>query len=371
MSSRINTLSDLKDSRILYEKSFPPFGYIIIVVTTCLLILLTIWMSTTPKMYIIKGTGTVISTTKSYIMSSYSGSITQINVQEGSFVEAGMVLMIVSSTDLDLQRQQIADQIMVYREQLTQYEKLDRCIRDNQNYFNSANINDDFYRNTFETYKRKMTQLQFDASSYQQYNFTPEQIEHEAKKNDNKKEELYFTTLQDVNQSVVNIRNEIEKLSIQEDALLKGLSTYQIKATSSGTVHLQSDYKEGIVVQAGTPLGSISKELDQYIIESYISVADIPRIKINDKVDIEVAGLIQSDYGILTGMVKEIDSDLTTNSKGNMFFKVRINLDRALLINKSGEKVNLSSGMNVETRIKYDQITYLEYLLDALGVKAH
>jgi len=99
-------------------------------------------------------------------------------------------------------------------------------------------------------------------------------------------------------------------------------------------------------------------------------VGDIPRIEINDKVDIEVAGLIQSDYGVLSGVVKEIDSDVTINSEGKMFFKVRIAPDADYLMNRSGKKVNLSSGMNVETRIKYDQITYLEYLLDALGVKA-
>jgi multidrug efflux pump subunit AcrA (membrane-fusion protein) len=370
MSNKINTFSDLKDSKILFDKDLPPFGYIIILVITFLLFVLAIWMSTTPQMYISKGTGTVFSTAKSYIMSSYTGAITEINVQEGSYVDQGMVLLIVASTDLDLQKEQIDGQIEAYREQITQFKKLDHCIRDNMNYFDSANINDDYYRNKFETYRIKMEQLQFDATTYQQYNYTVEQIEQEAKKNESKIEELYFTALQDINQSLVNINTEIEKLSIQEDTLLKGRSEYQVKASSSGTVHLSSDYKEGVIVQAGNQIGSISKELDQYIIESYVSVGDIPRIEINDKVDIEVAGLIQSDFGILTGVVKEIDSDVTINNKGNMFFKVRINLHKDFLTNKSGKKVNLSSGMNVETRIKYDQITYLEYLLDALGVKA-
>ena len=332
MSSQVKTLSDLKDSRILFEKDLPAFGYMIIFVIMFLLIVLAVWMSTTPKIYIVKGSGVIYSTNKNYIMPSYSGAIKRINVQEGSYVDKGNVLMTIASTDLDLQKEQIDGQIESYKEQIAQYEKLLLCIRDNKNYFSSAEIKDDFYRNKFETYQSKMEQLHFDASTYKQYNYTDDQIQQEAIKNESKIEELYFTTLQETNQSIESLNSEIDKLVIQENAVLKGMSEYQVKAEMSGTVHLSAAYKTGMVVQAGNQIGSISSELDQYMVESYIGVGDMPRIEVNDKVDIVVSGLIQSDYGVLTGVVKQIDSDVTTTSSGKMFFKVKIAPDNGYLV---------------------------------------
>lgn len=372
MSKQIKTIQDLKDSRILYEKDLPYFGYMIILIVTFLLVTLAVWMYKTPKMFIVKGPGLVYSTNKNYIMAAYNGEIKEINIKEGAYVEKGTVLLVVASVDLDLQKEQIDGQIANFKEQIAQYEKLSKCVRDNTNYFDAMNLRDEFYRSKYEAYESKRKQLSFDTSTYRQYGYTEEQIKQEVIKNESKIEELYFTTLQEINQQIMAINGEIDKLNIQKNAIEKGKAEYQIKATASGTVHMYSDYKKGMVVQAGNVIGSISSDLDQYMIESYINVGDIPRVTVGQPVDMVVAGLIQSDYGVLTGIVKEIDSDVTidNNSDGKMFFKVRIALDTDYLINRSGNKVNISKGMQVETRIKYDQITYLEYLLDALGVRA-
>lgn len=369
MAKHVRTLHDLKDSRLLYEKDLPHFGYMFILLLVFLLIVLGVWMWKTPKMYIVKGNGIVYSTNKNYIMSSYSGEIKDISIKEGAYVEKGTVLLTVASTELDLQSEQIDKQIETFNEQIAQYGKLAKCVTDSTNYFDSMNLQEGFYRSKYEAYESKLKQLRLDADAYKRYGYTDDQIKQETVKNESKIEELYFTTLQEINQQIVAINSEIDKLMIQKSAIEKGKTEYQIRAASSGTVHMASDYKKGMVVQAGNVIGSVSSELDQYMIESYISVGDIPRIAVEDSVDIVVSGLIQSDYGVLTGVVKEIDSDVTTNSSdGKMFFKVRIDPDMDYLINKSGNKVNISNGMNVETRIVYDEITYFEYLLDALGV---
>ena len=43
--------------------------------------------------------------------------------------------------------------------------------------------------------------------------------------------------------------------------------------------------------------------------------------------------------------------------------------DSDYLISKSGDKVTISNGMKVETRVKYDKVTYFQYVLESLGFK--
>ena len=83
----VKNMSELKDSRILYEKDLPPFGYILVSLIAILLIAVVIWSINTPKTYVIKSSGTVESTNKNYIMSAYTGEISQMNISEGSYVE--------------------------------------------------------------------------------------------------------------------------------------------------------------------------------------------------------------------------------------------------------------------------------------------
>ena len=113
-------MADLKDSRLLYEKDLPPFGYMLVSIIAILLIAVLIWSLKTPKTFVIKSQGTIESTNKNYIMSPYTGKISKMNISEGSFVDAGDVLFTVESTELDLQEEQISGQIQVYSENVSQ-----------------------------------------------------------------------------------------------------------------------------------------------------------------------------------------------------------------------------------------------------------
>ena len=100
-------MADLKDSRLLYEKDLPPFGYMLVSIIAILLIAVLIWSLKTPKTFVIKSQGTIESTNKNYIMSPYTGKISKMNISEGSFVDAGDVLFTGGAdqrTDSGLQR---------------------------------------------------------------------------------------------------------------------------------------------------------------------------------------------------------------------------------------------------------------------------
>ena len=365
----VKNMADLKDSRLLYEKDLPPFGYIIVALTAILLIAVLIWSLKTPKTYVVKSQGIVESTNKNYIMSPYTGKISKMNVSEGSFVDEGDVLFTVESTELDLQEEQISGQIKVYSDNVSQLKKLEQSIMDGKNLFDITKADDRQYYNQYEAYMSQIKQNDIDASAYKSYGYTDAQIKAELEKNNAKISEIYYSTLKSIDESITQYETEIEKLKVQNSAIENGQSEYQILANTSGIVHMVNEYKEGMVVQAAGAIGSIANENDQYVVTAYLGVNDRPRVSMGDEVNIEVVGLAQNTYGNLKGRLVSVDNDISTSQNGEQsYFKSRIEIETPYLISSKGNKVNISNGMSVEARIIYDELTYFDYLLESLGL---
>lgn len=365
-------MSQLKDSRLLYEKNIPPFGYFIVLAIAVLLTIVIIWSIKTPKIYMITANGVVESDNKNYIMSSYTGEISDIFMEEGTVVEEGDVLLTIKSTDLNLQVTQLQEQRKSYETKVSQYEKLVKSIQDDINYFDGSNTDDTLYYNQFEAYKSQVDQNQVDTSIYQAYGYSEEQIENELIKNQAKITELYHSAVQSAQASASEAKQQMEVIDAQLVALEVGQGEYTIKANTSGIVHMLSDYDEGMVVQAASPIASIASEQDEYTIVAYVSPNDAARTHVGDKVDIAVSGLTQSVYGTISGKVTKIDSDISTsqsseNGESSSYFKVYIKPDITYLVSKEGNKANISNGMAVEARIQYDEESYFDYIMEALG----
>ena len=367
--SAVKSITELKDSRILFEKDLPPYGYLLVVIVTLVAIAVIVWSTLTAKTSVIKTQGLVESTNKQYIMTSYSGEIKQFNIFEGCFVEDGDVLFTIKNADLDLQYEQLAGQIAVYTENVAQLRKLEASIMEGENRFDLSKPGERQYYNQYEAYMSQIKQNDVDTSMYKSYGYSDVQIEAELKKSSAKVSELYYSTLANINERITQYENEIDKLVIQKDAVTKGSNEYQVIAHTSGIVHLTTEYKAGMVVQAGNAIGSISNENDEYQITAYINLNDRPRVSAGDEANIEVVGLAQNTYGTLSGKLISIDNDISTSQDGQQsFFKAKISIDTPYLISNNGNKVNIYTGMAVEARIIYDELSYFDYFLESLGL---
>lgn len=370
--SKVKSLDELKDSQIMFDKDLPPFGYMLVSIVSVLMVGILIWSLFAHKAYMIRANGIVTSSEANYVMPSYTGEIKESFMEEGKLVSEGEVLFSVKSTDYDLQEEQLISSKENYEKQAAQYEKLIQSIKEDTNLFDAGNSEDTLYYSTFEAYKSQVAQSEVDTSTYKAYGYSEEQIESELIKGQEKKSELYYAALQSAENTKKEIGNQLESIKSQLSAIGNGQNEYQIKATSTGRLHVFSDYKKGMVVQTASPVATISPENADTIIEAYVSTADMARIHTGDDVQIEVSGLSQTIYGNIKGMVQRIDSNVTTmeSENGNsQMFKVRILPETDYLVSKSGEKVNLANGMTVEARIIYDKLTYFNYLLEKLGVK--
>ncbi|MBR2674076.1 MAG: HlyD family efflux transporter periplasmic adaptor subunit [Mogibacterium sp.] len=365
----IVTFEELRDSKLLYEKDMPAFGYLFLMLIFVLLIAVSVWGTKTTKPYIVKGSGIVESPNKNYVMTPFTGEITGIAIEEGDYVNKGDRLFSVKSTDTDVQGRQIDNQKQIYEKGIRQYNKLVKSIKDDRNYFSASDTDDSLYYSRFEEYKSQIKQQTVDVKAYKDYGYTDKQIKDEIAKNEAKKSEIYYSAIREAETAREQLQTELNALNAQSDALSRGAEDYIVKASASGTIHMMSDYKDGMVVQTASPVASISTENDEFYITASVAASDRSRIKEGNKADIEVSGLQQNIYGTIKGKVESIDSDVSTTEDGKAFFKVKVEPEKYYLMNKEGNKINLSAGLQTEIRISYEEITYAKYLLDALGLK--
>ena len=351
----------------MMEKKLPPFGYALILLTAALILFLVVWSTKNYRTYVSQSSGSVQAANKTYIMSSYSGSITELNIAEGSYVNEGDLIAHIKSTDLDMQQDSIQSQLDIYKKQKSQYEKLVKSIQDDKNYFSETDIDDQPYYYQYETYKSQVAQKAFDASPYQAAGYSDEQIKALMEQNQSEVEALYYSTLQSISASLTSVQSNIDNLQSQMDALSTGANDYYIYAPTSGVIHMDTPYKVGMVLSAGTPLATVASENSDLEVVAYVTLNDRPLLHVGDPCKIAITGLSEYSYGTLTGTVTSIDSDVTASSSGS-YYKMTIAPDSTYVISNSGDKVDLSNGMSVTARVEYDKLTYFEYAMEALGV---
>lgn len=367
MTTTIRDINELQDRRIMMEKKLPPFGYALILLTAALILFLVVWSTKNYRTYVSQSSGSVQAANKTYIMSSYSGSITELNIAEGAYVNEGDLIAHIKSTDLDMQQDSLQSQLDIYKKQKSQYEKLVKSIQDDKNYFSETDIDDQPYYYQYETYKSQVAQKAFDASPYQAAGYSDEQIKALMEQNQSEVEALYYSTLQSISSSLTSVQSNIDNLQSQLDALSTGANDYYIYAPTSGVIHMDTPYKVGMVLSAGTPLATVASENSDLEVVAYVTLNDRPLLHVGDPCKIAITGLSEYSYGTLTGTVTSIDSDVTASSSGS-YYKMTIAPDSTYVISNSGDKVDLSNGMSVTARVEYDKLTYFEYAMEALGV---
>ena len=367
MTTTIRDINELQDRRIMMEKKLPPFGYALILLTAALILFLVVWSTKNYRTYVSQSSGSVQAANKTYIMSSYSGSITELNIAEGSYVNEGDLIAHIKSTDLDMQQDSLQSQLDIYKKQKSQYEKLVKSIQDDKNYFSETDIDDQPYYYQYETYTSQVAQKAFDASPYQAAGYSDEQIKALMEQNQSEVEALYYSTLQSISASLTSVQSNIDNLQSQMDALNTGANDYYIYAPTSGVIHMDTPYKVGMVLSAGTPLATVASENSDLEVVAYVTLNDRPLLHVGDPCKIAITGLSEYSYGTLTGTVTSIDSDVTASSSGS-YYKMTITPDSTYVISNSGDKVDLSNGMSVTARVEYDKLTYFEYAMEALGV---
>ena len=367
MTTTIQNLDDLQDRRIMMDRDVPPYGYAFVILVGLFMIFLLVWSTRTNRIYVSQNSGTVQASNKTYIMSSYSGTLTELYISEGSYVNEGDLVAHIKSTDLDMQQDNLESQLKIYQTQVDQYNKLLQCIQDDTNYFSETSVEDQPYYYQYETYKSQVEQKTFDASAYQAAGYTDAQIKTMMEQNQSEIQALYYSTMQSISQSITSAQSNVDNVQAQIDALNTGANDYYLYAPTSGVIHMDSPYKEGMVLSAGSALATVASENSDLEVVAALTVSDRPLVNVGDPCKIAITGLSEYSYGNLTGTVTSIDSDVTSSTSGS-YYKMTIKPNSTYVVSNGGDKVDLANGMSVTARVEYDELTYFDYVMEALGV---
>lgn len=222
MSKRVKSLDEIRESRLLFDKNPPAFGYILITVVAIFMTIAVVWSTKASKVYTIQAQGNVTNDESNYVMCSYTGEILDCSMKEGELVKAGDVLFTVKSTDYDLQQTQLEENRQSYVEQVSQYQLLIKSIKDDTNYFDEAKAEDGLYWSLYETYKSQIDQNKVDVSTYQAYGYTDDQIQAQLETNQGKIDEVYYSAIQSAEAKIEEANLQIASIDAQLAAVTSG-----------------------------------------------------------------------------------------------------------------------------------------------------
>lgn len=364
--SRIYTLSELKESKLMYDRKPPAFGVIITFMTLIFVVSAIIWAAFSPKTYVVKATSLLVSQDKVNIMSKVSAPIKEIYVEEGQEVKAGDALIQFDDFQARLQLAQIQSVVDYYQKNISIMDRLVAFI----NNFTLADQNSQI--NPFDKDNSDEAKAYLDAQTFIDYVNQQKQAAEEQENEYSQTEvDALKTQLLSQQYSYLNeLKMQLAQYQSQLTMYQEALSDFILKAEQSGVVHLIPGLTKGTVLQAGALLGSISsKDSSTYYFETIIPAFDRSKIKINNPVEIAIGGILQSEYGVLKGKVIAIDTDSTQTEKGEVFYRVKIKPDNLKLTDRRGNTINLTLGMIGESRIKYDETTWLIWIIEQIGIK--
>lgn len=349
------TYAEIKQSRILSEKKTPKFGLVIMFTTLLLIVAVFFAAANITKPSIVKIEGVVTGDNTTIITNYVTGSISNVCVSNGDKVEAGDLLFEIDSTELNFQ----VTQLETTKEYVEM--KLDTTL---------LLIN--FIENYDLTLSSSMQNpfLETDLNQAKEFNYAKQFID--------------FIDSQSLTQSEVNIQKtiyvvthyqtydeytlELIEIDSKLDMISDTLETYHVRALSDGEVILNDNVTVGSMVQAGAVLGEVvySNEADLYI-EALVSIEDKNNLKVDDSVEVILSGLDSIKFGTVKATIKEIKEDKIVID-GIVYHYVIVQPITSLM-DSAGNKIEIVAGMKASCEIIYESQTWLEWILNKVGVE--
>lgn len=166
----------------------------------------------------------------------------------------------------------------------------------------------------------------------------------------NKKDELSSLTTNQISVWQTDLTNLKSKLSEYNTDLGQQriqMEQYVITSPVNGTLEQFTGIYKGNMIQAGTTIATISPSARTYV-ECYVTPEDIGFVHKGMKVNIQVSAFNYNEWGKITGEVENVSSDITQDTNGGSYFKVRCKLDKSYLQYKNTDKKGyVKKGMTV------------------------
>ncbi len=160
----------------------------------------------------------------------------------------------------------------------------------------------------------------------------------------------------------ITFREEMDQLESEKIRLQQELSRYEIRSPISGTVQNTNGLIQNSFVHANQALGEITPDTS-LIAEIYVTTGDIGLLRIGMPVRIQVDAYNHNDWGVATGKIESISTDVIMND-GQPLFRVRCSIDQTYLQLKNGFQGELKKGMTFQARFIVNRRSLFQLLYD-------
>ena len=380
MRGKIYTFSELKESKLIYDRKPPAFGLIITFLTLAFVVGAILWACLSVKTYVVKATGLVTDDTKVYVMNSVAGEIKTIEVVEGQEVSEGDVILTLDTFQTDLQIAQLQAMVDLYATYIENSQKLISFVNDYSidntdtqvNPFDSTVVEElSFYNDAelFKLYVQSLTETDEDEEDENE-NENEDSVEYTDE--DLASLKIQFLVQQSTYTYLTEYISQYKQYSSQLEMYNESLSAYTVVATQSGVIHLSSGLAVGAVLSSSTLLATISSDDSENLyFQVSVSASERSKLSVGSEVEIAVSGASQTEYGTLSGTIVSIDNDVTQTEDGDVYYVVKIVPDSTVLTDKGGNEINLQLGMLGECRIKYDDTTWMNWIVEQIVGKLY
>jgi membrane fusion protein, adhesin transport system len=158
---------------------------------------------------------------------------------------------------------------------------------------------------------------------------------------------------------------QIDKLESELNAFKDKRERTTLQAPLAGIVKKIHVNTIGGVVQPGMTIMEIVPSGDKLLLETKIAPKDIGFLRPGMQAKVKFTAYNFATYGGLDGTVKQISADAITNEKGESFFIVKVETDRAYLGQEEGQ-MPVIPGMHAEVDIVVTKKTIFSYFFDPI-----
>lgn len=228
--------SELRYSRIFFDKRPPAYAFILIFSTLATLIIAFAVSAYLPKNYIVKARGTSVITGTEYVSALSNGKIVTLHKKEGDSVKAGEVILSLSSGQEGLQTESLTKQLDKLKAKESLFQKYEQSLNEKVNYMANSGEEQEYYGKV-EYYLSQLSSENYnDGSQYAKLQ------EEYTKLNKLVAEKSQLETdLSSYQSQLANLEAELATLSVQETAETNSDSeTSSTSAdTSSNSIQLE------------------------------------------------------------------------------------------------------------------------------------
>lgn len=284
--------------------------------------------------------------------------------------QKGDTLLIVTTEQLDTQKQLQNNQSSDYAAQLSDLSKISKG---------------QFFGLQTGQYQREVSAMQEKIAEIQsQLSLAQKDYDRALKLNSQgvmpKAEyDKYYYNLQGLKNQIANLREqqiaqwqaqkrETERQLRSVDSEIRRIGqeqkNYVITAPVSGRLINFSGIQKGNFIVQGQSIGELSPEKN-LTSECLVSPKDIGFIRKGQLVKFQMDTYNYNQWGLINGKVIDIDQNITINQQtGDAYFKVRCQMDKNYLQLKNGFRGNISKGMTFTARFYLTDRTLWQLLFD-------